>query len=438
MSNYNAIIAKITAVTPIKNSDFIQSAFVLGESVIVNISHKVGDVGVFFPVGSALSHDMCHHNNLYRNSAMNKDQEKSGFLEANGRITAMKMRGVVSCGLFLPLESVSWAGDCPIKVGESFGEIGKNKICSRYNPPAKQHSQGTGKTSTKGKQAPKFIAPYFEKHIDTSQFKFNVSSIQKGSVLYFHAKFHGTSARQQLGKVEKRLPNWKNTINNISYKLLGKNIFSPDSDYEMIIGSRNVLINDKGNSGYYGTNEFRIRAAEMITPHLRKGMTIYSELVGYIGGGSTIMPDHTTTKLGCKESVKKYGENIRYAYGCREGELRNIIYRITLTTDDGMVMDLPQKSMEAWCSQRGLEHTLEIHEPIVYDGDEKALRELVERLTERPECLTECYDSPTQISEGIIIREECGTLIPKFYKSKSTRFRIMEGLQTEADLEESS
>lgn len=438
MSNYNAIIAKITAVVPIKNSDFIQSAFVLGESVIVNISHKVGDVGVFFPVGSALSPEMCRENNLFRDASMNLNPEASGFLEKNGRITAMKMRGAMSCGLFLPLESLNWAGNYPTKLGENFGEIGKNKICSRYNPPPKQQSQGGGKASTKGKTTPKFIAPYFDKHIDTSQFKYNASSIQKGSVLYFHAKFHGTSARQQLGKVERKNSNWKNMINNITYKLLGKNVLTRVSDYEMIIGSRNVLINDKNNNGYYGTNEFRVRAAEMITPHLRKGMTVYSELVGYIGGVSTIMPDHTTTKLGCKESVKKYGESIRYAYGCREGELRNIIYRITLTTDDGMVMDMPQKALEMWCSQRGLEHTLEIHPPIIYDGDEDALRELVERLTERPECHTECYDSPTQIGEGIIIREECGTLIPKFYKSKSTRFRIMEGLQTEADLEESS
>lgn len=435
MSNYNAIIAKITAVVPIKNSDFIQSAFVLGESVIVNISHKVGDVGVFFPVGSALSPEMCHHNNLFRDASMNSDETKSGFLEKNGRIISMKMRGAMSCGLFLPMSCLTWTGALPLSLGAKIGEINGHKICSRYNPPAPQNSQGGG-NKTKGKTAPKFTAPYFEKHIDTNQFKYEVGKIQKGSTLYFHAKYHGTSQRQSMARVERNLPKWQKTLNIISNKL-GLNELFPSVGYEMVLGSRNVLINDK-NTGFYGSNEFRYKAAEAIAPHLGKGVTVYSELVGFTHGGATIMPQHNVTKIGDKKMVKKYGETVDYTYGCVEGTLRNIVYRVTITTDDGLTVDLPQKAMEAWCSHRGLEHTLEIHPPIVYDGDEDGLRELVDRLTERPDVMTECYDSPTQISEGIIVREENGSLIPRFYKSKSFYFRLLEGHNVGADLEEQS
>lgn len=437
MSNYNAIIAKITKIQPIPKADFIQSALVLGEWIIVNISHKVGDIGVFFPVGCALSPDMCHHGNLYRKSEMNNDQTKSGFLEANGRIVAMKMRGTMSTGLFLPMACLTWTGH-PIDkltLGTSFSGLGGHEICSRYNPPAPQNSQGGG-NKTKGKTTPKFTAPYFEKHIDTNQFKYEVGKIQKGSTLYFHAKFHGTSARQSHTKVENNLPNWKLKLNRLANKI-GLNEFFPTYEYKMVIGSRNVLIKNN-DSGFYGSNEFRYKAAEAIAPHLGKGVTVYSELVGFTHGGATIMPQHNVTKIGDKKMVKKYGETVDYTYGCVEGTLRNIVYRVTITTDDGLTVDLPQKAMEMWCSQRDLEHTLEIHPPIIYDGDEDALRELVDRLTERPDVMTECYDSPTQIGEGIIIREECGTLVPRFYKSKSFYFRLLEGHNVEADLEETS
>lgn len=437
MSNYEAIVAKITEVRPIPKADFIQSALVLGEWVIVNKCHGVGDVGLFFPVGSALSPEMCRHNNLFRDGSMNFDETKSGFLEKNGRITAMKMRGTLSTGLFLPMECLTWTGALPLSIGTKVGEINGHKICSRYNPPAPQNSQGGGnKTKTKGKTAPKFTAPYFEKHIDTNQFKYEVGKIQKGSTLYFHAKFHGTSQRQSMARVELNLPKWQKMVNMVAQKIGINEVFA-SVGYEMVLGSRNVLINDK-NTGFYGSHGFRYKAAETITPHLGKGITVYSELVGYTDGGASIMPRHDITKIGDKKMTKKYGENVGYAYGCVEGTLRNIVYRVTVTTDDGFTIDLPQKVMEAWCSQRGLEHTLEVHPPIVYDGDEDGLRELVDRLTERPDVMTECYDSPTQIGEGIIIREECGTLIPRFYKSKSFYFRLLEGHNVEADLEERS
>lgn len=436
MSNYNFIVAKINSVNAIPKSDFIQCADVLGESVIVPVHFSVGDIGVFFPVGSALSHDMCHYNNLYRNSSMNSDNNKSGFLEPNGRILALKLRGAISSGLFLPLDCLNWATSRKLKLGESFSEIDGKKVCSRYNPPKPQGSSGAGKTSKRGKVTKEFEAPMFDKHIDTSQFKYCVGQVKKGSTLYFHTKRHGTSARVSKTKVTLNLPEWKNVVNNILNNTFLLKLFD-ESDYRVVIGSRNTIIT-ANEGGFYGSNEFRFKAAKELEPFLSSGMTIYSEIVGYTGGNSKIMPSHDIEKTGDKKLINKYGKSVDYLYGCNEGEFKNHIYRITLTTDGGIVMDMPQKVMEAWCDQRGLLCTTEVHPPLVYDGDEESLRKLVHNLTEREELLTEDFEYPNQLSEGIIIREECDTMIPKFYKSKSFWFRLLEGHNVEADLEEQS
>lgn len=431
-ANYNAYIAKVVETKEIEGSDFIHAANVLGEWVIVGKDIKEGDIGVFFPVGSALSKEMCSENNLFRKGELNKDNTKTGFLENTGRITAMRLRGAISAGLFLPLESLSFCTKDfnKFKIGENFSKIGKHEICSRYNPP-KTKQQGTPKSSKKGKKSTKFLADYFERHVDSKQAKMALQQIQTGSILYFHNKRHGTSSRVGKTKVKYNLPKWKQTINKILP-------FFKEEAYELVVGSRNVIVNDKVNEGFYGSNDFRMKVAKELEPHLSNGMTIYSEICGYVDTGSSIMPNHNTKETKNKQMIKKYGKSIEYSYGCNPGQLVNFIYRITITTDDGLVMDMPQKVMEEWCKSRDLKCTYDVHEPIVFDGDYKALMKLVQDLTEREEFLGSDPEFPNQLAEGIIIREEGTKLIPNFYKSKNFYFRMLEGHNVFADLEEES
>ena len=71
----------------------------------------------------------------------------------------------------------------------------------------------------------------------------------------------------------------------------------------------------------------------------------------------------------------------------------------------------------------------------MYDGDKDKLIELVDKLTERPEVLTEDYHDPSMISEGVIIRVDRNTLTPLFLKSKSYAFKVMEGLISEKEVD---
>ena len=77
----------------------------------------------------------------------------------------------------------------------------------------------------------------------------------------------------------------------------------------------------------------------------------------------------------------------------------------------------------------------QVEKNLVYDGNAEVLGELVERLTERPECLTEDYIDPSHISEGVVLRIDSGTFTPTFMKSKSYPFRVMEGLCEAVDVE---
>ena len=435
MSEYGAVIAKITEVKEIRGAAFIQSARVLGEWVIVKKDFGVGSVGVFFPVGSALSPKMCNQNNLYRKADSNIDPNVVGFLDPNGRIVALKLRGAISAGLFLPLNSLAWTGtnveglnSC---IGKSFTEILGNPVCDRYNPPSAQEKTAANKAkSMRGKLSAGFSAPYFDKHVTTRQFKMTSAEIQKGNVLYFHNKRHGTSSRVSKGKVDLKLPRWKHLVNRFV------KVF-PTSEYRLLVGSRNVVLNEKAD-GFYGANDFRHRVAKDLEPHLKAGMTIYSEICGYVGPQTMVMPVHDVTKTKDKAIIERFGKEVKYTYGCEPGELTNFIYRITITTDDGLIMDMPQRVMEQWCRDRELLHTFEVHPPILYDGDVDALNKLLEELTERPDHLTADPEYPDQIAEGIIVREECGELIPKFYKSKSFWFRLLEGHNVYRDLEEDS
>ena len=202
-------------------------------------------------------------------------------------------------------------------------------------------------------------------------------------------------------------------------------MFKTEGDYELVVGTRNVVLESPERVGFHGKEEYRYEIGRMLYPYMEDGMTIYGEILGFVDG-KPIMPDGDVSMLKDKKYTKKYGERVAYSYGCKQHEYKFFIYRITRLTHSGMNIDMPQKELEKWCQDRGFEHTHEVFPQLVYGGNVEALRELVESLTERPECLTEDFQYPNQISEGIIIRVDNGKPNPDFYKSKSYAFRVME------------
>lgn len=434
---HKIIVARISAVEAIAGADRIQKATCLGETVVVSKEHNVGDIGLFFPVDLQLSEQFCHENNLFRNVELNKDKEKTGFFDENRRVRAQPFLKVKSSGLFMTFDAIAFTGADASSFGEgtAFDEVNGIKLCEKYVSKASKEKGASNKT----KAAKKDYAPFFAKHVDSEQFKHYADRIPAGSLLHFHAKVHGTSARMGYLPVMQELPKWKATLNKWIGYITKRKTFHEEYVYDYIVGTRNVVLKtgDEAKHGFHGPEQFRFDVFEMVKPFLEKGQTVYGEIAGY-ANGSRIMPEHNVEALKNKDFVKKYGKTVTYSYGCKEHELRFHIYRITMTTEHGTHIDFTQKQIDEWCSARGLLGPVEVHSPMIYDGDVEKLRALVEEMTERPFVLTEDYIDPSHISEGIILRVDGGALTPDFYKSKSWAFRACEGLCEVEDPEDSA
>jgi hypothetical protein len=429
---HKAIVVRVDAIEQIPNANTIQIAYVVGERVIVGKSTNVGDVGVFFMPDLQLSEQFCSENNLYRHSFLNKDQTKTGFFEDNRRVRAQPFMKIRSEGFFVPFEYFEYTGyDIQnLSIGDQFDELNGLPICCKYISPKTARAMANGST----KQAKKKLVPDFKEHKDTEHFKYHVDHIPVGSMISIQAKRHGTSGRYGYMKVYNELSWMKKLINKIVP------VF-PEYKWDYVVGTRRCVLqsHQADKEGFHGSESFRFEILEQLKPYLSKGMTIYGEIIGY-ANGTSIMPSHKTDALKDKKFSKKYGEQIVYKYGCIPGTYRFVVYRISLTTEGEETIDFSQTQLVDWCRKRGLEPALDVCTPFIYDGDKERLMHTVDQLTERYDVLTEDFTDPSHVSEGVIVRIDHCDQVPRFYKSKSFAFKVMEGIakEEEVDLEDAA
>lgn len=430
MSNYQAIVATITSTAPIPGADNIHMATVLGETVIVSKQWGVGKVGLFFPAGTQLSEAYAKENNLHRDSTLNKDPEKKGFFEASRRVRAQPFLKVKSEGFFAELESVAFAADISVlKVGDRFEGLNGVQIATKYINEKTRNARANSQVSAKKKRA----VPTFHEHVETEQFKHNVHKLRAGDLITIQTKKHGTSARYGYHQVELTLPKWKQLVNKYIAPVF------PTKEWQHVVGTRRVVLDSPDKIGFHGNEQYRYDYLEKLKPFLQKGMTVYGEIVGF-ANDKPIMATHSTSGLKDKAVQKKYGDTITYKYGCTEGTNKFHIYRITLVNEDGQHIDFTQAQVVAWCAAHGFASSVDLVTPFVYNGDEATLLALVDSLTEREDVLTEDFEDPSHISEGVIVRVDRGTMTPLFLKSKSYRFKVLEGIaqEIEVDMEDAS
>ena len=101
--NYLAKIVKIDNFGKHPNPEVtrLKCAYVDGFNIIVGIDEQPG-LFVYFPTNSQINPALLKYANLYRHAELNDNPEKSGLFNDNGRVTAIKLKGLVSEGFLLP------------------------------------------------------------------------------------------------------------------------------------------------------------------------------------------------------------------------------------------------------------------------------------------------------------------------------------------------
>ena len=419
--SYQAIICKIQT-RPHPNADALCLGTVHGYQVVVGLDTNDGDLGVFFPTDGQLSPEMAEANDLigYKDEATG--ERRGGFFGKNRRVRSQKFRGEKSDGYWTPLKALEFTGvnTSTLSEGDQFTELNGIPVCNKYFTPATLKAQQAGKGKARREN------DLFAKHIDTLQLRNEIDRLPDDAVIYVTEKLHGTSGRVGLVKETVNLPTpkWKRPFAK-AFKIKNKTA----SEWVPLLGTRNTILADHTQEGFYGSEEFRWNSVEKIVPNLRKGEIIYFELVGFTTTGQPIMAQPSTKEL--KDIKKQYGEQMTFAYGQAPGTCGLHVYRITRVNEDGDAVELPWTQVKARCRELGINHVPEIEyaSPFLYDSHRPdILSEGVEFHMEGSSLLDDSH-----IREGVVVRAELPDGSTTFLKSKSFSFGIIEGYLKTSD-----
>ena len=453
MSEHVAYIVKINELHPHSNADRLQIATIFSNNVIVDLNTQIGDFGVYFPIDLQLSEEYCKVNDLVRRKDENGNPA-GGYLDPEKRnIRAMKLRGEKSEGLFMPLTSLAYTGETKFEIGDKIDIVNGHEICRKYIPRGNRSFSAHTRQGNKTRKHSVPIAPLFAEHADTEQLVYNMNAFKPGDQIEITLKMHGTSGRT--GYLPK-FQGYKRTLLDKIFRRQGTPIY----DWGYVTGTRRVVLNDFEDGGFYGSNAFREPHAKFFEGKLWKGETVYYEIVGFTNTGIPIMPQVSNDRISDKKFRKRYGEVTTFSYGCvswpREDEKQSdmYVYRMTMTNEDGDVIEYSPDFMRYRCEQMGVKYvplfckaTIDeegIHayapfkELIGLPHETNIVGDTVKEIAER------YYDGPdpigkTHVREGVVVRI---VNRPKFtaYKHKNFSFKVLEGLAkdiaTEPDMEE--
>ena len=439
---YCAYITTIKELRKHSNADRLQCATIFGNNVIVDLTYKEGQRVIYFPTDGQLSEEFANDNNLVRKKD-DAGNNIGGYLDPDKRnITALKLRGEKSDGLVLPIEVLSKYVDInTLKDGEQITMLNGYEICKKYIPRSNHRQGGNAGVGnrTRKKQVP--VAPLFSEHADTEQLAYNLSAFKPGDEIEITLKMHGTSQRTGY------LPVFKGYKKSLLDRILRRD-GTPIYDWGYVSGTRRTVL-ENFDGGYYGSNEFREAHSKFFEGKLMKGESVYYEVVGFTHTGTPIMASCNNKKLNDKEFVKQYGEETVFSYGCvrytdetpadyinENGELQLAdaipqsdiyVYRMTMTNEDGYVVEYTPDFMRYRCEQMGAKCV-----PVFarfFAGENDYHSSVGEAVMEVAEMYCDGTDpiGKTHIREGVVVRI---TNRPKFtaYKHKNFNFKVLEGI----------
>jgi hypothetical protein len=403
--NYTAQIVRLPSKITLQGLDNLVGVSVQGQLCLIQKDYPDG-LYLFVPAGTVLSSELLRGNNLYRNESLNHDQTKKGYIEPTGRVKALKLKGVVSTGLILKLDTLKVMGIDPAKLteGQEFNEIDGKYFCRKYIVFVK----GSGSNKQKvGKILDDIIdSRLFPEHMDTKQLLKYLGHLDLNDEIVITTKLHGTSARVGI-----TLTNRKLSLLERLAKWFGIKV--QEEEYQYVVGSHHVIksVNFetfKGKNHFYAEDLWTKCGEEYFRGKLAEGELVYYEIIG---------KDYTG-----KEIQKNY------SYGFTKPKI--YVYRISQINAKGREVDLSWRQVKARCNELGVDYVPEIYSGKLCDYDfpsyissewrEDLEKYLVKTFLDKPSI----FDKNV-IEEGICIRKETYPR-PHIYKLKAPLFYLHE------------
>ena len=460
---YKAYVTVLTNVRKHPNADRLLLADVFGNTVCVSTDYTEGQLGLYLPTDGQLSVEFAEKNNLVRKKD-DAGNNIGGYLDPDKRnIRAIRLRGEKSDGIFLPISCLNYCyahGDASIELraGDVIdGLVNGHEICQKYIPRT-QNRVGHVTEGNKTRKARPSVSPLFKEHADTEQLAYNLGAFKPGDHIEVSLKMHGTSTRTAFLPVFK---GYKRTF----WDWLLRREGTPVYEYDYVSGTRRVVL-DNFDGGFYGSNEFRQPHCDVFRGKLNRGETVYAEIVGFTTSEAPIMGSCDNKKLNDKEFVKQYGPTTTFSYGCSPSGSDGLpqsdlyVYRMTMTTEEGYVVEYPPHLVRYRCEQMGVKCVPllwegiipEIAETLYVDKNDNGVADEGEVAYAKPTnpgewvlAKAEEYGvgadpvGKTHVREGVVVRI---VNRPGFsaYKWKNFEFKCLEGLvkadATAPDMEE--
>jgi hypothetical protein len=298
---------------------------------------------IMFSTEVQLSPEFAKANNLYRDGLSNADPRKTGYLEQNRRVKAIKLKGHRSESLLMPVESLSYLLSkkalASLREGDVFDSIDGHEVCRKYL--IKEPKPGSGQKAKA--RVRRVHEKVFPEHLDSENYFRNAQKVPQDAHVTVSQKLHGTSVRY--GHVPALADQrwWE--------KLLRR---PRRNEHRFVVGSRRVVKSvdfeaDEGKDHYYSDGDLWTRYADQhgVADLIPKDHIVYGELIGFSSPG---------------EAIQK-----GYTYDLPDGEAHLYVYRVAMVTTDGITIDYSAAQMEVFCADRGLTPV-----PILWAGPHEA------------------------------------------------------------------